>query len=121
MNGGRVFVCTTCNRYAPPPAGQETPGQLLARAVKLGAAKAGRAIAVRAVECLNGCPHPCTAALRAPGKGVIRFAGLTADDAAALLEAAALYAESADGNVPAAALSATLRDKISGRVIMQAA
>ncbi|MBV8614546.1 MAG: DUF1636 family protein [Acetobacteraceae bacterium] len=113
---GRVFVCLTCNRYAPPPAGEPTPGQRLAAATKAAAAKSASPVAVRTVECLNGCPHPCMAALRAPGKCVIRFAELGADDAPALIEAAELYATSADGDIPPAALPASLRAKVSGRV-----
>lgn len=121
MNGGRVFVCTTCNRYAPAPAGQATPGQRLAFAMKQHAARSGSTVAVRTVECLNGCPHPCTAALRMPGKMVIRFAELTTEDAPALLEAASRYAESPDGDVPAEALPASLRGKVSDRVSVRAA
>ena len=118
---GRIFVCTTCHRYAPVSAGQPTPGQLLAHAMKLHAASCGSTVAVRAVECLNGCPHPCAAALRMPGKMVIRFAHLTTADAPALLEAAALYADSPDGDVTAEALPAALRGKVADRVRLPAA
>lgn len=121
MNAGRIFVCATCNRHAPTPAGQATPGLRLAQAMKRHAAQCGSAIAVRTVECLNGCPHPCTAALRTPGKTIIRFAGLTTDDAPALLEAAARYADSADGDLPAEAFPASLRGKITDRASLQAA
>ena len=121
MTGGRVFVCTTCNRYAPASAGQATPGQRLAHAMKQHAARCGSTVAVRTVECLNGCPHPCTAALRMPGKMVIRFSELTAEDAPALLEAAARYAESADGDIPTEALPVVLRGKVSDRVSVRAA
>jgi predicted metal-binding protein len=118
---GRIFVCLTCNRYAPPPAGEPTRGQRLAAAMKAAALKAGNPVAVRTVECLNGCPHPCTAALRAPGKCVIRFAELAAEDAPALIEAAEVYARSVDGDIPAEALPASLRPKVSGRVGARAA
>ena len=118
---GRIFVCQTCNRYAPPKAGEATPGARLAGAMKAAAARAPSPVVVRTVECLNGCPRPCAAALRAPGKCVIRFAALTADDAAALVEAAALYAQSADGNIADEALPAALRAKVSSRVRATAA
>jgi predicted metal-binding protein len=118
---GRVFVCLTCNRYASNAAGELTPGQRLAAAMRLTAAKVASPVAIRTVECLNGCPHPCTAALRAPGKCVIRFAELTTDDAAALIEAAELYARSPDGDIRPEALPATLRAKVSGRVGARAA
>ncbi|HYZ63615.1 MAG TPA: DUF1636 domain-containing protein [Acetobacteraceae bacterium] len=111
---GRIVVCITCNRYADPASGEPRPGLLLSRA--LADAGRGHGVAVRTVECLNGCPHPCTAALRAPGKCVLRFSGLTADDAPALIEAAQHYAETCDGDIPKAALPPRLRDKLSLRV-----
>jgi predicted metal-binding protein len=76
----------------------------------------GHTVTVRAVECLNGCPHPCTAALRTPGKCLIRFSGLEPEDAPALIEAAERYAASSDGNLPGEAMPAVLRDKVSLRV-----
>src|SRR3954451_14619915 len=96
MRGG-IFVCTTCNRYAPPPQGEPTPGQRLAQAMI--AIEGGRngPVPVRTVVCLNGCPKPCTAALREPGKFTIRFSHLTAGDARGLLEIAERYAASPDG------------------------
>ena len=118
---GRIFVCLTCNRYAPPPSGEATPGRRLAEAVKARARSPEHAVTVRTVECLNGCPHPCTAALRMPGKIVIRFSELTAEDAPALLEAASRYAESPDGDVPSEALPASLRGKVADRVSVRAA
>ena len=121
MNGARIFVCMTCNRYAPPAAGEATPGQRLALALKQHAARSGSTVAVRTVECLNGCPHPCTAALRSPGKMILRFSELTAEDAPALLDAAQLYTDSADGDLPAEVVPASLRAKISDRVSVRAA
>lgn len=117
----RLFVCTTCARYAPLPPSETTPGERLALAAKARAADEGNDITIRAVVCLNGCPHPCTAALREPGKAVIRFANLTAEDAPALLEAARLYARSHDGDLPADMLPETLRNKVGCRVAAQAA
>ncbi len=116
MTTGRIFVCATCDRYAASPAAQARPGQALAQAIRQRAAQRGAAIAVRAVECLNGCPHPCAAALRMPGKMVIRFSGLTVDDAPALLDVAYRYADSPDGDVPTETLPESLRGKVSDRV-----
>jgi predicted metal-binding protein len=73
-------------------------------------------IAVRTVQCLNGCPKPCTAALREPGKIVIRFSNLTASDAQLVLKAAELYAASADGNVPLEAFPTGIQGKVTSRV-----
>jgi predicted metal-binding protein len=115
MNG-RIMVCLTCSRYASTPAGQPTPGRRLAAALLASARSPGHPITVRTVECLNGCPHPCTAALRTPGKCVIRFSGLTVDDAPALIEAATHYAVSQDGNIPPEAMPASLRTKVSLRI-----
>ncbi len=109
----RIFVCVTCSRYAPTPAGEPTPGQRLADAMRRG----GSAVAIRTVECLNGCPHPCAAALRTPGKTIIRFSRLGTDDVPDLLETAARYAESVDGDIP---IPATLQPKVSDRVSMRA-
>lgn len=113
---GRIFVCRTCDRYAPPPAGEPTRGGRLAAALLASAAKPASHVVVRAVECLNGCPHPCTAALRNAGKYVIRFSGLEPSDAPALIKMAQLYAESWDGNIPDEAFPGTLRSKVSLRL-----
>ena len=109
---GRIFVCVTCNRYAAPAPGEVAPGRRLAAALL--AQSSG--VTIRTVECLNGCPRPCTAALRMPGKCVIRFSGLTPEDAPALIAAAELYAASADGNLLPGAMQESLAGKISLRV-----
>ena len=113
---GRIFVCRTCDRYAPPPAGKPTRGGCLAATLLASAASPGHQVIVRAVEYLNGCPRPCTAALRSAGKYVIRFSGLEPSDAPDLIEMAERYAESADGNIPDEAFPGTLRGKVSLRV-----
>ena len=113
---GRIFVCLTCNRYAPPAPGEATPGRRLADALKAGSQDAANTVIVRTVECLNGCPHPCTAALRTPGKYLIRFSGLGPEDAPALLVLAERYAASGDGDLPDEVFPPALRKKISLRV-----
>ena len=110
---GRIFVCVTCDRHAVHSDCQPTPGQRLADAVKQSVQTSGSNISVRAVECLNGCPHPCTAALRAPGKAVIRFSYLDERDASALLEVATVYANSASGEIQNEDMPASLRSKVS--------
>ncbi|WP_207485237.1 DUF1636 family protein [Arenibaculum pallidiluteum] len=113
---GKIFVCTTCNRYAHAPPGEPTPGQKLAEAMI--AIEGGRRgpVAIRTVVCLNNCPKPCAAALRQPGKYVIRFSGLSAGDAPALLEIAERYAASMDGDVPLRDFPEHLRCKVSDRI-----
>jgi predicted metal-binding protein len=113
---GRIFVCVTCDRYAAHSDCQPTPGQKLANAVRQSAQKSGSSMSVRAVECLNGCPHPCTAALRAPGKAVIRFSYLNEADASALLDVATAYANSPSGEMDDGQIPERLRAKVSDQV-----
>ena len=92
----------------------ESPGLQLARAMKRAAAASGTAVAVRMVECLNTCPQPCAAALREPGKMVIRFGRLGPEDASALLAAAEAYAETPNGDLADSAIPERLRAKVTG-------
>jgi predicted metal-binding protein len=112
---GRIFVCTTCDRYATAPT-TPTPGQVLVAIMKASVPRDGQGITVRVVECLNNCHHPCAAALRAPGKAVIRFAGLKPEDVPALLDAATLYDASIDGNILDEQIPAALKRKVSGSI-----
>jgi predicted metal-binding protein len=113
---GRIFVCLTCNRYARPAPGEIAPGRRMADALTAQARGLGRAVTVRTVECLNGCPNPCIAALRTPGKCLIRLSGLVPEDAPALLELAERYAESPSGNLDLPQFPEALRDKVSLRI-----
>jgi predicted metal-binding protein len=114
----RIFICTTCNRYEPAAAGETSPGRARALAMKRAALAAGNSVAVRMVECLNTCPQPCAAALREPGKAVIRFGRLDPEDAPALLTAAEAYAEAPTGDLPESAMPARLRAKVTGCVTL---
>ena len=116
MNSGRIFVCLTCSRYSPAPSGEPSRGEEMVRAVKRAAAAGGGVIAVRSVECLNGCPNPCTAALRTSGKNQLRFSHLIPEDAPALIEAAMLYTKSGDGSIPIDSMPLQLRGKLSDPV-----
>ena len=113
---GRIFVCLTCNRYAPPAPGEPSPGRRLAAALAAAARNPGHVVTVRTVECLNGCPKPCTAALRAAGKCLFRLSGLAPDDAPSLIELAERYTASPDGNLDPGEFPGRLREKISLRV-----
>jgi predicted metal-binding protein len=112
----RIFICTTCNRYVPAPAGEMSPGLKLAQEMKRTAAAAGTGLAVRMVECLNTCPQPCAAALREPGKVVIRFGRLEPEDAPALIAVAEAYGQSRNGTLPETAMPERLRPKVTGCV-----
>lgn len=109
MGPARLLVCATCDRYAVPRA-SPSRGERLIAALR---ATAGASLVLRIVECLNGCPRPCTAALRAPGKASLRFSALGPEDAPALAALARRYAESADGEVADAALPAGLRARLT--------
>lgn len=81
----RLFVCTTCDRYATERP-DETRGEAMLAAVQAEAARQGAAGAVSAVPCVNSCPRPCGAAVReGRGGGVFRFAHLVPSDAPALV------------------------------------
>lgn len=118
MTTGRIFVCVTCDRYTQP-ACTPSRGGLLAQALKAEAAARRSPLVVRSVECLNGCPRPCTAALRAPGKAVIRFAGLVPADTCALIDAATCFAASPNGEISLDAMHATLRKKLIAKISLQ--
>lgn len=113
---GRILVCLTCDRYAPPVPGEIGPGRRLALALAARARDGGGGVTVRTVECLNGCPKPCTAALRTSGKCLIRFSGLAPEDAPALIALAECYGASADGNLDPDQFPGGLREKLSLRV-----
>jgi predicted metal-binding protein len=111
---GVIYVCVNCGDNLAVARGEKTQGRRLAEALLAGVGSRG-SIVVRQVECLNGCPKPCNAALRSHGKYTIRFSCLTQGEVPALLELSERYCHSADGNIPTNAFPAGLRDKLVGR------
>lgn len=105
-DGPAVVVCNTCRHSSD--AREDTDGRRGgARLVDaLEAAQASdpryRAIAIQQMPCLFACTDFCTVHLRAPGKvGYVLGRFAPDDDAArAILDYAALYAESDHGRVP---------------------
>ncbi len=96
----RLFVCTTCDRYAAPP-GTPTRGEDMLAAVQAEAERRGIGFAVGSVACVNSCPRPSGAALReGRGGGVFRFALLTPTDAPALIEFVVRRASGEAAEVP---------------------
>jgi predicted metal-binding protein len=90
-----LLVCRTCPRDARDSG---SFGADLDRAVDALARRRG--VRVRHVPCLGGCPRPGNAGLDAMGKPRVRFSAIDpaeADDAAALVEAAARYDASPSG------------------------
>jgi predicted metal-binding protein len=97
----RLFVCTTCDRYAPYPAAPTRGEQMLA-AVQQEAERQGVTGLVSAVACVMSCPRPCGAAVReGRGGGVFRFARLAPRDASALVGFIARRTADAAAEVPA--------------------
>lgn len=101
----KLFICVSCDRKRTYAAGAITDGARLLRAVKETQSSVNDLTIIRAVECLNGCPHPCAAALRAPGKPTWRFSKLSERDGASLIETSIVYREnslsiSAERRVP---------------------
>ncbi|HET9018751.1 MAG TPA: DUF1636 family protein [Acetobacteraceae bacterium] len=98
----RLFVCTTCDRYATPPA-SPTRGETLLAAVRAEAERRGVARLVNEVACVMSCPTPCGAAVReGRGGGVFRFARLAPRHAPALVAFVAARAQDGTAEVPAA-------------------
>jgi predicted metal-binding protein len=82
----RLFVCTTCDRYAAAQDGP-TRGEVMLAAVQDEAERRGAVGLVHAVSCVNSCPRPSGAAVReGRGGGVFRFARLSPADAPALVD-----------------------------------
>jgi len=79
-----LLVCRTCPRYYIPANGA------FRRALDAQIAQnpAADLRSVRHVQCLGGCPEDGVAAVDGPGKARVRFNGLTADHADALVTAA---------------------------------
>lgn len=111
---GRLFVCSTCSRYSPAPAGQPSWGQRLHAACVRAATDMNADVVIRAVECLNGCYHPAMAALSTPGKARIRLSDLTEEDAPKLIEAALAHANSEMGAAEEDILPPGLLRKLAG-------
>jgi predicted metal-binding protein len=87
-----LLICQTCPRDGHD-AGSFGPSLDQAVAACAGAADVSR----RHVACVGGCPAPGSVALETLGKARVRFSGITADDAAHLVQAAAAYDASATG------------------------
>src|SRR5690242_20245640 len=91
--GARIFICVTCDRYCMDGQG---PSRAARFATCVESAALGLPVTIRRVECLNGCPYPCNAALRDLGKSSLRFSKLDDKDAADLVDIAVRYAASPD-------------------------
>jgi predicted metal-binding protein len=113
----RLYVCETCVRDRPVGAEGLSLGRQLGVEVRRRLAEQGSAVELvqRTVLCLNGCPKPCTIALRGPGKWTLRLSRLTPADAGRVVELACRYAASPTGDVPPESWPAGLIEKVSVR------
>ncbi len=92
-----MIVCTTCRG----PGRVDGGGKALAAAIATIAAESAYAsVAVAPVNCLWSCAQGVSVQFRAPAKTGYVLGGFAAGDARDLLDFAALYAASADGEVP---------------------
>jgi predicted metal-binding protein len=111
-----LYVCVTCPRGTTSLVDGQR-GRDLADAARRYARDRGLTNSVRSVECLMGCPTPCNAALRTPGKATLRFAGLGREDLPALFEVATRYAECEKGDIQQDQLPFGLRRKLAAKVM----
>jgi predicted metal-binding protein len=103
-----LLICQTCPRDEHD-AGSFGPS--LDRAVADCAGAAG--ISRRHVACVGGCPAPGSVALETLGKARVRFSGITADDAADLVQAVVAYDASTTGEPAQWAIPDSLASRIT--------
>jgi predicted metal-binding protein len=104
-----LLICRTCPRYDSRSTGEF--GRELAAAIA--EHPAGAAVTVRKVQCLGGCPDDGVAAVDGPGKARVRFSGLHAGHAAAVIAAAAAHDSCASGAPGDWQVPVELADRIS--------
>jgi predicted metal-binding protein len=85
-----LLICRTCPRYDVPRSGRFSRD--LTAAVQ-----APADVHLRYVQCLGGCPDHGVAAVDGPGKARVRFTGLDAGHADALVAAARAHEASESG------------------------
>ena len=104
-----LLVCRTCPRYDTSRTGEF--GRAMTEA--LAGTAAGAGVAVRNVQCLGGCPDDGVVALDGLGKARVRFTGLDAGHAGAVIEAAAAHQASAGGAPDEWEIPTELADRLS--------
>jgi predicted metal-binding protein len=96
-----LYVCRTCPRDQWRVGVAAGEGERFAQAVRAALATSPLAseVDLLVLHCLGGCPKPCNAALTGAGKVLLRFNRLREGDVAALLDLAALFRDSSDGEI----------------------
>jgi predicted metal-binding protein len=112
-----LYVCRTCPRDQWRVGAVAGEGERFAQAVRaaLAASPLASQVDLLVLHCLGGCPKPCNAALTGAGKVLLRFNRLREGDVAALLELAALFRASRDGEI-ADRLPPGLKDRLALRL-----
>ncbi len=100
-----LLICRTCPRYDTRATG--TFGRAMASAV------AASGVAVRGVQCLGGCPEHGVVAVDGPGKTRVRFTGLDAGHADAVVRAAQAHDACATGSPGDWEVPAELVERVS--------
>lgn len=108
-----LLVCRTCPRYDTTNTGRFRTDIQATITTHPDAAD----VDVRYVQCLGGCPADGVAAVDGPGKARVRFTGLNADDADALVRAARAHADCATGAPEDWEIPAELADRLSAITI----
>ncbi|NMH95987.1 DUF1636 family protein [Pseudonocardia acidicola] len=104
-----LLICRTCPRYDPRETGEF--GRRLSAAIA--EHPQARHLHVRKVACLGGCPDDGVVAVDGPGKARVRFTGISADDAEAVLAAAAAHDACLSGVPPDWEVPTALSDRVS--------
>ena|SRR6056297_1871189 len=96
-----ITICDTCKRENwTPETASRTDGEALAALIE--DAPRDARLQLRRVSCLMGCNHGCNVAIQAAGKLSYTLGRFTPDEASAqaILDYAALHADSETGQVP---------------------
>lgn len=109
-----VFVCTSCDHNKPVPKDRVSEGASLATAIIEHLALANKDhLSVQKIGCLNGCLKPCNVSLRGRDRATFRFSHLEEQNIGAILDFAALYWKTAEGNVGVEQIPKAIRSKLT--------
>jgi len=114
-----LHICETCgHKGAKFASGEQTDGARLLAAVerRIAALDEPLQIRVNRVSCMANCEQGCTAALSTPGKWSYIVGRLTAAEADALVDYAAIYAASKSGVVMPSKRPPELKDVVIARL-----
>jgi len=102
MSRAEIVACETCGSAQPDAAGRTRGAQLIAELRAALAAAGQLPVDVSSVRCLWACKKSCAVAVRSLSRVGYVIAELEATEvvARALLDYAALYAQTEDGAVP---------------------